>query len=315
MDDRNVLYDCVKLVLSMLDRSSSFTNSDKDRIDAFVRQLVPFVFAIPNQELAYALMPAGAPGGGAGQADGDDLESLAGASEAGTSVVDDSVTDAASSVGTGGGGGAASTRKGGKKAAAADLRKKVLKNAGGGATPLIGSSNGSKKQAARKGSASPAPRSRGTSPTGTGTAEDVSMSDPLPTVASLSTLITPEVEAEIAAHRAEDDGDSSAVPDSSREASAENETAASARADMAMVERAESEVDGEMTDDNFNTDTARDAQGQQQQQQNLPEIIVPLDDRPSRPDTRRQWNTFANSTLYSLVRLLQVRVDGSSTWL
>lgn len=317
IDDKAILYDCVKLALSLLDRASSFSNPDKDRIDAFIRQFVPFVFAIPNQEFVLALLPAGGATGGAGGAlgDNDDLESLAGASESGTSVVDDSATDAASSVGTGGGG-AASTRKGGKKAAAADLRKKVLKNAGG-VTPVGTLSSGGKKssgaQAARKGSASPAPRSRGTSPSatdynGNAQTEDVSMSDPLPTVASLSTLITPEVEAEIAAHRAEGLGrDGSAVPDSSREASADRELAASASADMAMVERAESEIDAEMTEVGAGTDVDGDDPHASQHPSLLPELIVPVDDRPPRSDSRRQWNTFANSTLYSLVRLFQVR--------
>lgn len=38
----------------------------------------------------------------------------------------------------------------------------------------------------------------------------------------------------------------------------------------------------------------------------LPELIVPIDERPRKVDVRRRWNFFANSNLYCIVRLLQV---------
>lgn len=294
--DREAIFDTTRLLFSYLDRVNNISNNDKDKIDAFLRHFLPLVFALSPNDFALELMPVGG--------EGDDLESIEGVSDAGTSALGDA-SEVTSVVG---GASSGSNKRGGKKAAA-DLRKKALKNAGG-----PGGRGGGNNGGRRSKVSSPAPSSRDASPapsTGADTpASDTVMSDAMPTITSLASLITPEVEAEIAANR----GEQSSVG-TSREASAllgagggEDATRSpSLGPGGETMERGDSALSNVSAVESVVPALATPAEPVLPEGP-LPELIVPVDDKPARQDARRQWNLFANTHLYCLIRLFQVRV-------
>ncbi|ORY82379.1 hypothetical protein BCR35DRAFT_303785 [Leucosporidium creatinivorum] len=281
VSDREAIFDSTRLLFSYLDRANGFSNNDKDKIDAFLRNFLPLLFALAPTEFALELLPVGG--------EGDDLESIEGVSDAGTSALGD-VSEITSVVGS-------TTKRGGKKAAA-DLRKKALKNAGGPGSR--GGAGGGRRSKV----SSPAPSSRDASPapsTGADTpAADTVMTDAMPTITSLASLITPEVEAEIAANR-----EQSSIVDSSREASAmlggdDATRSPSIGPGGESMERGDSAMSMISATESIAAplpSTLPDGP--------LPELIIPVDDKPSKVETRRQWNLFANSNLYCLIRLFQ----------
>ena len=113
LSDVPALADAIKLVLSFLDRTAAVTSGDKDRLDAFLRQFLPLVFALSSAELGLDVAPSTGLGGD------DDLDSVEGMSDAGLSNVDDHTE------------GTVTPKRGAAKKAAGDLRKKALKNAVG----------------------------------------------------------------------------------------------------------------------------------------------------------------------------------------
>ena len=274
------------MLFSYLDRANGISNNDKDKIDAFLRTFLPLLFAFSTTDFALELMPVGG--------DGEDVESVAGVSDAGTSALGD-VSDVPSVIGS------SSTKRLGKKAAA-DLRKKALKNAGGpSARGNAGKRSKVSSPAPSSRDASPAPSTGADTPTG-----DVSMSDAMPTITSLASLITPEVEAEIAANR-----EASSVVDSSREASAmlggdDATRSPSIGAGGERMERGDSAMSVASAPESEIATPAPVAAPVALPDGPLPELIVPVDDKPARADPRRQWNFFANSNLYCLIRLFQV---------
>ncbi|KAI5475914.1 hypothetical protein MNV49_000687 [Pseudohyphozyma bogoriensis] len=116
ISDQDVLSDTFKLLFSYLDRTFGISNADKDELDAFLRQFLPLVFAIPITDFALELAAGNA---------GQDDESVEATSEAGTSVVDEVIDQYAASL---------TSKRGGKKTGG-DLRKKALKNAVTNAVP------------------------------------------------------------------------------------------------------------------------------------------------------------------------------------
>ncbi|KAM0788132.1 hypothetical protein ACM66B_001297 [Microbotryomycetes sp. NB124-2] len=288
-EDREALFDATKLMLSYLDRTNTVPNAEKDKVDAFLRSFLPLLFALTPAEFALEMMPVG-----------DDADSADGASEAGTSVVDD-MTEVSSAVG---GSTTGTSRRGAGKRAAADLRKKALKNAGG---PGRGRRGKAASSAPSSRGASPAPSTDATETPATGNSTDVAMSDAMPTVASLATLITPDVEAEIAASR-EADG-ASAAGDTSREPSVavEGEPAPPSPVLGAPEEGVDASA-AETSDAGTPAPAAAAAatNGAAARDAKVPELILPVDANSNVADTRRQWNLFANSNLYVLIRLFQI---------
>lgn len=266
--DRDALADAFKLVFSFLDRTPTISAADKDKLDAFLRRFLPLVFAFGTTDFALSLLPvAGAD---------DDNESLDGASDAGTSIMDD-VSEGASVV---------NVKRGGKKSGG-DLRKKVLKNAGPGKGR--GGDFGRRSKVS-----SPAPSSRAASPALSAadtTDGDVSMADvPLPTdLSTLASLLAPAA-----------DG---AVETLVEAAALTGESSTSDGSVGMMVDEAASPV----VDAVEVFESSAGALEQATIMESLPEVIVPVDDRPPRVDVRRQWNVFANSNMYCMLRLLQVR--------
>lgn len=283
VSDREAIFDATRLLFSYLDRANGISNNDKDKIDAFLRNFLPLLFALQPTEFALEMLPVGG--------EGDDLESIEGVSDAGTSALGD-VSEVTSVVGS-------TTKRGGKKAAA-DLRKKALKNAGGPGSRAGGAGGGRRSKVS-----SPAPSSRDASPapsTGADTpAADTVMTDAMPTITSLASLITPEVEAEIAANR-----EQSSIVDSSREASAmlggdDATRSPSVGLGGESMERGDSAMSMISATESIAVPVVPVLPDGP-----LPELIIPVDDKPARVETRRQWNFFANSNLYCLVRLFQV---------
>lgn len=114
MDDMHVLTDVLKLAFSYLDRATgSYSSSDRERIEAFLRAFVPKLLAIDVAEFEELLN---------GDVDLDEEDTKSNADDdtrsEGTAADDD--TDASSSA-------SGSAARRGKKQAA-DLRKKILKN-------------------------------------------------------------------------------------------------------------------------------------------------------------------------------------------
>ncbi|SJX62935.1 related to SIN3-transcription regulatory protein [Sporisorium reilianum f. sp. reilianum] len=114
MDDMHVLTDVLKLAFSYLDRATgSYSSNDRERIEAFLRAVVPKLLAVDVAEFEELL-------NGDVDLDDDDAKSTADddARSEGTAADDD--TDASSSA-------SGSAARRGKKQAA-DLRKKILKS-------------------------------------------------------------------------------------------------------------------------------------------------------------------------------------------
>ncbi|KAK4047774.1 hypothetical protein OIO90_006073 [Microbotryomycetes sp. JL221] len=298
-NDREVLFDATKLVLSFLDRTTTVPNSEKDRVDAFLRSFLPLLFAISPTDFALEMIPVA-----------DDTESVDGVSEAETSVVDD-VTEVSSVVGSIAG----TSRRGAGKKGAPDLRKKVLKNAGGPGKKGEGRRGKAASSAPSSRGASPAPSTDATETPVTGGGGDVAMTEAMPTVTSLSSLITPDVEAEIAANR---DGDAQSYAGaSSREASVVgdvDETPASpllggaTQDDVTTSVAATSDAGTPPAPAAPTAEELAPADGAMALADDtaMPELISPVGSKPNLVDERRQWNTFANSNLYVLVRLFQI---------
>ncbi|KAM0754468.1 hypothetical protein T439DRAFT_345411 [Meredithblackwellia eburnea MCA 4105] len=272
LQDRDALVDAIKLVFSFLDRTGAVSNNDKDRLDTFFRQLLPLSFALTASELGLD---------GPVQLLGeDDLESLDAASETGVSTVED-VIETASVTGS---------KKGTGKShkSASDLRKKALKNLGGNGK---GTAGGRRSKVS-----SPAPSSRGASPALSMTDNDIVMS---------------EAETVNGGSGAEGLGlgvgglggagaDSLEVPSRARSAS---ETSGIVPTDDGTGMGAVSPSLGDV--DTFDNTPAM-SPGLGPVIEGLPELIIPLDDRTVKAESRRQWNVFTNSNLYCILRLLQV---------
>ncbi|SCZ99390.1 BZ3500_MvSof-1268-A1-R1_Chr3-1g05987 [Microbotryum saponariae] len=272
--DRGAMFDTMRLVFSYLDRTSAISNSEKDKVETFMRQVLPLLFALSPSEFSLMTMPIGR---GAGD---DDSESLEGASEAGTSGLDD-VTEVTSSIG---GSATGHSRRAGRKMGS-DLRKKALKNA-------VGPARTSGREPGRRSKvSSPAPSSRGASPAPTPAAgeTDQVMADALPTVSGLASMVTPEVEAEAGIPEVN-------VIDSSREQSADVASPQLGGADVMTVGET---VSADMSREPSASNTLPDAT-------DSPELVIPVEDKPRGVDVRKQWNVFANSNLYGLVRVFQV---------
>lgn len=285
--DRDALSDAFKLVFCFLDRTPTISAADKDKLDAFLRRFLPSVFALSTTDFALSLLPvAGAD---------DDVDSLDGGSDGGTSVMDD-VSEGTSVVGV---------KRGGKKSGG-DLRKKALKNAVGPGNRGARGDNGRRSKVS-----SPAPSSRAASPAlsaadttdGDMTMADVPLPiDPLPTdLSSLASLLAPAVEAT---------GESLATSETLATSemlveaapAGESSTSDSSVVGMVVDELASPSIDAlEVFESSAGTLEHATIM------ESLPEVIVPVDDRPPRVDIRRQWNLFANSNMYCLLRLLQVR--------
>lgn len=255
LSDVPALADAIKLVLSFLDRTAAVTSGDKDRLDAFLRQFLPLVFALSSAELGLDVAPSTGLGGD------DDLDSVEGMSDAGLSNVDDHTE------------GTVTPKRGAAKKAAGDLRKKALKNA-------VGPSGGRGFAAGRRSKvSSPAPSSRAASPASAAGDGDSVMAD---VVASASSVLEAMQGAESDTPAMGSESEQSVVP-------------------------ADAPSPSEGTPSRVGTPEPTQP-AVVQEQLNLPELIVPVDDRAVHVEARRQWNAFANSNLYCLVRLLQVRL-------
>lgn len=191
-----------------------------------------------------------------------------GTSDAGTSAMDEAMEGASAS---------AKKALGKKTVVAGDLRKKVLKGVGGpGGKGMTGK---------RSRINSPAPSSRGTSPA--------------PSVAGME-VDTPTIEA------------GPVGTDLTTLAELIAPLAAEGSADVTMgdISVAVSMGGGAL---DFPTPTSEATPAPESVmgtpelvQPDLPELIVPVEDRPRNVDERKQWNLFANSNMYCLIRIVQV---------
>ncbi|GAA5866171.1 hypothetical protein JCM1840_005098 [Sporobolomyces johnsonii] len=278
--DRRALFDAAKLVFSFLDRSHLVNYADKPKVDAVLRDVLALTFAISPAEFAHELTAAAA--------DADHESNVDGASEAGGSTalgmqgLDEAVEAAlASSAGAGG------TRKGKK---GGDLRKKALRKTVGGegkgtrgrgaaAAAAAAAAEGSRSKVS-----SPAPSSRGASPApsagGNGDADSV-----------MADLATPAPE-----------GAESADVAPSREASVDGSSVVGDAGDAATAQSAAGETPEPAAG---STTPADEAAATPAAAADLPEIILPVDDKPAQLDERRTWNFFSNSTVYVLLRMFQ----------
>lgn len=273
MADRDTLSDTIKLVFSFLDRTPSMSSADKDKADAFLRHFVPLIFALNPDEWAVA---AGLEGGTV------DLESIAGTSDGGYSTVED-LNEGIS---------ATAKRNHNRKAGVGDLRKKALKNAIGPATR--------KAEIMRSKVSSPTPSSRATSPTLSNLPDnDAVMSDG----GAILDLITPDplLASEAPQDTSIDEGSTRPTFVESIHTPDPDEISVDTLSDVGV----ETLNSGTMDIDppvevSAMTSNARTLEG-------MPELIVPTSDRVLIHDARDKWNCFANSNLYCLVRIFQVR--------
>ncbi|KAL8276936.1 hypothetical protein RQP46_010664 [Phenoliferia psychrophenolica] len=282
IDDHGALADAVKLVFSFLDRTSAVTSADKDRLDSFLRSFLPRVFALSTADLGLDGVPSSNAHGGHGD---DDVDSAEGTSDAGFSTVEDA-TEASSLTSKRANGG-----PGGKKAAA-DLRKKALKNVGGG--------RGFASAAGRRSKvSSPAPSSRGGSPAPSASGANDGDSVMADVVASASSALQAEIE------------QLDAGSTNNGDIGSESEASVVASAPVVVAEDTpmSPSVAGDATDTGP-ASTSRvgtpEPSFASNGLENLPELIIPVDDRRAPAEARRQWNAFANSNLYCLLRLLQI---------
>lgn len=204
----------------------------------------------------------------------DDGDSMDGTSDAGTSAMDEAMEGASVS---------AKKALGKKTVVAGDLRKKVLKGAGGTA--------GKGMAGKRSRINSPAPSSRGTSPA--------------PSVGGME-VDTPTIEAEPAST------DLTALA----ALIAPLEVEGSVDVAMGDIPVAASTSAGAL---DFPTPTSEATPAPESVMgtpellpPDLPELIVPVEDRPRKVDERKQWNLFANSNMYCLLRIVQVSPLSSS---
>lgn len=281
MKDRSVLADAVKLTFSYLDRMVGVSALEKDRIDVFLRGFLPLVFAITPNEFAldFTSLP-------------EDEETQDGASEAGGSIIDDS-TDSSSMPAT--------HRRGfGHKRTGADLRKKALKNAGGPAD-RAGSRTGGRKSKV----SSPAPISRATSPVGSVVDSDVVMGEgdsPAPPemmemeIGSSTDLDATPVPAD-GAHRMETPILASPTPEPNSEAGSSTSMSAAP---------SKTETPAPISVPIPSLPTASNFFGADMVLPDLPELIHPFSDQPITVEARRQWNFFANTNYYGVLRVFQV---------
>lgn len=268
MPDRQTTLDAVKLIFSYLDRMPSVSAVEKDRVETFLRNLLPLVFAMSNKEFSLDFTTISGLGD-------DDLDSVDGTSDAGTSMMDDS-TDI-------NGMPTSAPRRGfGNRRTAGDLRKKALKNAGG---PAV------KEKRSRSKVSSPAPTSRATSPLPASSLHDsdIVMNDGQSPGPSRSDAMDMETGSDV------DSGDQSrlASPGMERQSTFGTPDAASmSSTPVPSTSRITAEALSFLLPDTVLPD--------------LPELILPVDDRPIHVDKRRQWNFFTNSNYFALLRLFQV---------
>jgi paired amphipathic helix protein Sin3a len=133
LDDFDVVFDIMKLVLGFLDRvPGGYSRPERDRVEAGLRQIVPLIFGISSAELDEKLAPLGdlpTPGGdGTEEAEGGAESDLDGVSDAGTSGADEAGGTNTPSRTAAGAGRTAPGRRG----MAADLRRRLLSNKANG---------------------------------------------------------------------------------------------------------------------------------------------------------------------------------------
>jgi paired amphipathic helix protein Sin3a len=127
LDDFDVVFDIMKLVLGYLDRvPGGYSRPERDRVETCLRLIVPLIFGFTSAELDERLAPLEPLAEGADDVDAE--SDLDGVSDAGTSVADDQTTPSVTARSTNGGGGGRNVmgRRG-----AADLRRRLLSRANG----------------------------------------------------------------------------------------------------------------------------------------------------------------------------------------
>lgn len=279
--DRQAVFDATRLILSFLDRTYIVSFADKPKVDAFLQEFLALVFAIPADELVREVnVLVSEEDEGAGSVAEGGASSEAG-THAGTPAFEDALEaalNATANVSNSGAplGGPRKGKKGG------DLRKKALRKTvaqdGAPAGPVRGRKRTAAGPAATTGigaSVSSTPASRAGSPmggaAGSGTDADSSMADAQNGATGAEDTPAPE------------EGGSAAAAES-REGTPLDAAGAGGKAD---------ELEAAMGDGG-----------------DLPEVIVPVESKPrARTDRRKAYNLFANSTLYCMLRLFQVRLD------
>lgn len=291
MPDQAVLADTIKITFAYLDRMPALSGPEKDRIDSYIRSLIPLVFAITTEEFntASAALVLSL----------DDLESLDGQSDSGTVGADDSSphhTELVLAALDGRPLTAGAKRLAGKRAAA-DLRKlALLKNAASGGGGVAGE-KGNRDWFGRKSKAASASSSRAVSPVASNDGDSV-MSD-------IESIATPLGESAGASTVMETASTGVATPAEGEAAEAMDivgagllTSACSTTTTPELVEEVVPAVEVPAPSPFQLGDMVLPA---------LPELILPKDDRPVVVDIRRQWNTFANSNMYYILRLFEVR--------
>lgn len=278
MADRAAFFDAAKLILSYMDRAYTVSFADKPKVDAFLHEFLALAFAIPPAEFAAECNVL---------ADEDDVASNAdGASEAGTTTngapaaLLDEAIEAALNGGSGASGSAASgsaastpggSTGGSKKARkGGDLRKKALRKAGDAATGPPGPGRGRKRTAAGP-VAVPA---------------SVAMS-------AAGSVSTPSSRAASPTGAVGGDGDSVMMDGAGGDVSTSREASPAGTGEGAAATPAPGPAAGPASE--------------AKPEEDLPEVIVPVEAKPVKVDKRRTWNVFCNSTLYCMLRLFQVR--------
>lgn len=263
MPDRQTLLDAVKLIFSFLDRMPSVSAVEKDRVESFLRNLLPLIFAMSSKEFSLDFTTIS----GLGEDDVDSVD--------GTSVIDDSTDMNGISIST--------PRRGfGNKRTGGDLRKKALKNAGGPSA---------KEKGRRSKVSSPAPTSRATSPLPASSLHDsdVIMNDGASPGPSRSDAMDMET------------GSDAESGEQSRLASPGMERVSSfGTPEASSLNNTPVPSTSRITADALSFLLPHTVLP------DLPELILPIDDRPAHVDKRRQWNFFANSNYFALLRLFQI---------
>lgn len=293
LSDRDALSDAIKLVFCFLDRTPTISFTEKDKLDAYLRRFLPLIFAFTESEFSNILRS------GAGSPGDEDMDSMDETSEAGTSGVEDSGDWAP-----------AGPKRGGKRGHVGDLRKRALKNAVAPSDRATRKVDGGLKS---KVSSTSAPSSRAGSPAPSlgGTDVDVSSvradetntpgsASPLPVASGSAPVetVAPFVNVEMA---------DSAAPNGET-----NFDAVASTSEIPAAATASTHLDSPMVIDSVEpSPVAANTPEPVVVEVPLPDLIIPVDDRPIKVDVRRQWNSFVNSNLYSLLRLLQVRASYS----
>lgn len=293
MSDREVLSDAVKLTFSYLDRMPAVSAAEKDRVDAFLRNFLPLVFAITPNEFALDFINVIPEQG----QEGGELESNDGNSDAGnSSLAADDSADSSSTM-------PATHRRGfGHKRTGGDLRKKALKNAGG--VPVVKKIDGRRSKVS-----SPAPGSRGGSPAPSTNGGDSDATNggeggsPAPTGMDAMEIDQFSNGNELDMTPVPADGaqrmETPILQDSntslSNSATPEPTLVNGATAPLSNLSSSHLVADPLAY---FLPNTILP---------DLPGLIQPFDDRVPVVELRRTWNFFANSNFYCLLRLFQVR--------